>query len=68
MQSKDYVGVKFFGVVKSKIKIATETRRSLSYYFSVFSAPPWLIFFVKNQTILQFRDYKRIKASKIPVS
>jgi hypothetical protein len=47
------VGVKSFGVVKSKSKIATETRRSQSYYFSVFSAPLRLIFFVKNQTILQ---------------
>ncbi len=51
--AKLLVGVKSFGVVKSKSKIATETRRSQSYYFSVFSAPPRLIFFVKNQTILQ---------------
>ena len=33
--------------------LTTETRRAQSYYFSVFSAPPWLIFYFKNQTILQ---------------
>ncbi len=58
------VGVKSFGVVKSKSKIATETRRSQSHDFSVFSVPPWLIFFIKNQTIFQSRFFEKFISNR----
>jgi hypothetical protein len=52
---------KSFGVVKSKSKIAAETQKAQSYYFSVFSVPPWLIFYIKNQTFLQSPKGKLIE-------